>query len=316
MRGFPVIRIRKSRPRWWSYEEFIFTVQRYFIEYGYKCTRIDDIAMEAEVPKGTVYCYVQSKEALFWLALRWAGATFTARPHRSRPIQAPSRRSIQRHVLKLLEQILEPPPINTAPPPRPLEEARAEFRAVLLQIYTRLFENRTAIRLIQRCAHEHPALQDLFMQPRKKAAVVQLAQFLEVHQEYLRRHAQPEVVARTVYATIAFMAVYRKWHAAEIMIRRTREMRDTLLDTLADGMLQQRPPLTPEELEALIPEGEAIDDFDPEYERMQEEKEAAQGFSLLRWLGRPYPDQWDVNPEDVNPEGVNPEDVTPGEDSD
>jgi AcrR family transcriptional regulator len=291
-----VKRIRKSR-RWWSYEEFIFTVQQHFIEYGYRQTRIDDIAMEMEIPKGTVYRYAQSKEALFWLALRWAGQTFSARPHRSRPIPAPSKRSLQRHVLRRLEDILAAPGLIAPTTPLPLEEARAEFRAALAGIYARLFEHRTAIRLIQRCAHEHPSLQDLYLRPRKKPAVARIAQFLAAHREYLWRHSDPAVLARVSYAAVAFLAVYRKWNAGEIMIRRTRAIRDAVLNSLVEGMLQAPKPFTFEDLELRIAEQEELDDF-AEFERMEAEAamKESEEFSLLKWLTRPYPDQWDVVP--------------------
>lgn len=288
-------RIRKSR-RWWSYEEFIFTVQRHFIEYGYRQTHIDDIATEMEIPKGTVYRYAQSKEALFWLALRWAGQTFSARPHRSRPIPAPPKRALQRHVLKRLGDILAAPSLSTSTTPRPLEEARAEFRTALAEIYALLFEHRTAIRLIQRCAHEHPSLQDLYLKPREKPAVARIAQFLAVHREYLWRHSEPAVLARVSYAAVAFLAVYRKWNAGEIMIRRTRAIRDAVLNSLVEGMLQPPKPFTFQDLELRIAEQEDLEDF-AEYERMEAEAEKDSGeFSLLKWLTRPYPDQWDVVP--------------------
>jgi AcrR family transcriptional regulator len=43
-----------------------------FIERGYKDTQMDDIAAALGVAKGTVYVYVESKEALFDLVARCA----------------------------------------------------------------------------------------------------------------------------------------------------------------------------------------------------------------------------------------------------
>src|SRR5438552_18025103 len=43
-----------------------------FIEQGYRRTQMADIAEAMGVAKGTLYLYVESKEALFDLACRWA----------------------------------------------------------------------------------------------------------------------------------------------------------------------------------------------------------------------------------------------------
>ncbi len=45
---------------------------RVFIEQGYRRTQIADVAEALGVAKGTVYLYVESKEALFYAALRYA----------------------------------------------------------------------------------------------------------------------------------------------------------------------------------------------------------------------------------------------------
>jgi len=285
-----VKRTRKSASHTWSYGELIITTQQHFIEYGYKSTHLDDISMAAEIPKGTIYRYAQSKEALFWLALRWADSPYAAKPHKNRPVPAPPKRSIQRYVLRRLGRVRVAPQLDEGPPAHTLEQARVEFRAALAESYKRLFENRTAIRLIQKCSHEHPALEDLFLEPRRKPAVDQLTRFLEVHQEYLRPGIPPSIVARVSFATIAFMAMYRKWSPEEIMYRHPRWIRDTVLDMLPAGVLQ--PALPP----ASDPDEEdELDVFDPEYARQQEEElERSLPGSLLQWLCRPYPDQWDL----------------------
>lgn len=299
-----MIRNRKARARYWSYVEFILVVQRSFIECGYKRTHMDDISLAAEIPKGTIYRYAKSKEALFWLALRWADSPYTARPHRSRPVPAPSMKRIQRDVLARLSAASAAPLLDAGPPARPLEQARSELRAALLETYMRFVENRTALRLIQRCADEHPSLRHLHLAPQKKPAVDLLTRFLEVHREYQRRPEVPsEIVARVIYATVALMAALRSWRPPEVMYRKPRWIRDSLLDILVEGTLgPPKPPPPP-----LDPEDE-LDGYDEEYARLQQEEleRDAENFSLLKWLSRPYPDPldpppgWALEPEETD----------------
>src|SRR6185503_6623676 len=54
-----------------------------FIEQGFRQTRMDDVAEALGVAKGTVYLYVESKEALFDLVCRSADRSF------ERPIELP-----------------------------------------------------------------------------------------------------------------------------------------------------------------------------------------------------------------------------------
>src|SRR4030095_17158399 len=53
-----------------------------FIEQGYARTQMADVAAALGVAKGTVYLYVESKEALFDLVARYADA---ARPFERKP---------------------------------------------------------------------------------------------------------------------------------------------------------------------------------------------------------------------------------------
>jgi AcrR family transcriptional regulator len=51
-------------------QEIVEAAMRLWAEKGYAATRLDDVAAEAGVAKGTIYLYFASKEALFEAALR------------------------------------------------------------------------------------------------------------------------------------------------------------------------------------------------------------------------------------------------------
>ena len=56
------------------FDQLIDTATQVFIEQGYRRTQMADIAEAMGVAKGTLYLYVESKEALFDLTCRWADA--------------------------------------------------------------------------------------------------------------------------------------------------------------------------------------------------------------------------------------------------
>jgi len=51
-------------------DEILAAALRVFSEQGYASTRLEDVAQEAGVSKGTLYCYFDSKEALFRATVR------------------------------------------------------------------------------------------------------------------------------------------------------------------------------------------------------------------------------------------------------
>jgi len=53
-------------------QDLLACATRVFIDQGYRRTQVADIASALGVAKGSVYLYVESKEALFYAALRYA----------------------------------------------------------------------------------------------------------------------------------------------------------------------------------------------------------------------------------------------------
>ena len=54
--------------------QLIACATKMFIEQGYRRTQMEDVAAALGVAKGTLYLYVESKEALFDLVVRCADA--------------------------------------------------------------------------------------------------------------------------------------------------------------------------------------------------------------------------------------------------
>ncbi len=84
-----------------------------FIDQGYRRTQMDDIATAVGVAKGTLYLYVESKEALFDLVLRCADAAPPLPQFAPLPVPTPPPGATLRYVRERLAQH-QPLPTLTA----------------------------------------------------------------------------------------------------------------------------------------------------------------------------------------------------------
>src|ERR671930_2558450 len=84
-----------------------------FIEHGYQRTQMADVAAALGVAKGTLYLYVESKEALFDLVARYADAPRPFGRTPPLPVRTPKPGATVRYVRERL------PGRQGAPGPRP-----------------------------------------------------------------------------------------------------------------------------------------------------------------------------------------------------
>jgi AcrR family transcriptional regulator len=134
------------------FEQVIDAATRVFIELGYRRTQMEDVAKAAGLAKGTLYLYVESKEALFELALRYADAPRPIQAPSTMPVATPEKGSSLRAVRGRLSEKRRPPALSTALGRRVATDTRAELEAIVRELYSILYRNRTGIKLVDRCA--------------------------------------------------------------------------------------------------------------------------------------------------------------------
>lgn len=235
-------RWQRRKPRWqipFPYAELIWTATTSFIERGYHLTHMDDIAREIEVAKGTIYLYVESKEALFYHSLRVADRHVSG--PKIRPRLTPPHDYVRAFAEKRLEEARELPKLNTEEPAPTLGEARARYRDALQQIYKGLRKQKTAIRLIERCAYEHPALAGLALRSTREElpAVGLLSRFLELNRRYVPHDQVIGRLALLTVETLVLHAVYREVDLSQVS-HTNALLRDSVVPLLATGVLRRR----------------------------------------------------------------------------
>ena len=129
------------------FDQLVSAATRVFIESGgFARTQIDDVARALGVAKGTVYLYVESKEALFDLALRHAGRTQPLSEPAELPVKTPPAGATHELVAERIKERGRFPALAQALKTDPPADVQAEVAAVLAGIYDTLYAGRVRIK--------------------------------------------------------------------------------------------------------------------------------------------------------------------------
>jgi AcrR family transcriptional regulator len=197
-------------------KDLIACATRVFIEQGYRRTQIADIAAELGVAKGTVYLYVESKEALFAAVLLWADGEPPGVSELELPLPTPAPEELPRTLARRLASDAIPASLTRALGRARAPDVRAELEEIVADLYAISSRNRTAIKLFDRCGRDHPALASAFYGGGRFAQLEALVTLLEarVRAGQLPPVAAPALVSRFVIETIATWAVHIHWDPA------------------------------------------------------------------------------------------------------
>lgn len=217
--------------------QLIDTATQVFIAQGYRRTQIEDIARALGVAKGTIYGAVQSKEALFDAALRHADGHEPLPDIARLPLPTPKPGSTARWLRARLQQAAENLELAAALQRKRVRDTRAELTALLDDLYERMANDRRGIKLVDRCALDHPELAAIWFGDGRWAQHALIRQYLErrIAGGHLRRVPDVSVAARLLLETLAFWAVHRHWDPAPQPIAEA-EVRDTVIEMLVRSL--------------------------------------------------------------------------------
>ena len=186
---------------------------RVFIEQGYRRTQMADVAKALGVAKGTLYLYVESKDALFDLVARYADDDRSLVEVPALPIRTPRAGATARYVRERLARSQVPAALTAALARSRVPNARAELEEIVCELYEVLARNRRGIKLLDRSAPDHPELAALWFEGARGGLVELLARYLEdrSRRKLLRPVLDARVTARLLIETVVFWAVHRHW---------------------------------------------------------------------------------------------------------
>lgn len=214
-----------------------------FIAQGYRRTQMADVAEVLGVAKGTLYLCVESKEALFDVALRYADAPRPIAAPPTLPVPTPARGRTLRYVQERLASDPASPTLREALGRGRAHASAEELAKIVRELHQAMARNRTGIRLVDRCAAEYPELAKVWFVLGRGALLAQLTTYLEggIRLRRFRAVPDPAVAARLVMETLVFWAVHRHWDPAPQPVD-SRAVEETVVQMLVDALAERTPP--------------------------------------------------------------------------
>jgi AcrR family transcriptional regulator len=221
------------------FEALIDAATAVFLEQGYRRTQVADVAARMGLSKGSVYTYVASKEALFDQVLRHADHSERIDLPAALPVATPATEATLELVRKRLAQEAALPLLTAALSRARVVDVRAELGTVLGELYDALARNRTAIKLLDRCARDYPELAKLWHGGGREAALSLLTRYVDdrTRRGRLRTFEDRAVAVRIVLETLVFWAVHRHWDPSPQSVEESSAKR-TALDFLVRALVK------------------------------------------------------------------------------
>lgn len=236
------------------FDQLIEAATRVLTSQSYGRTKMADIAREMGVAPGTLYLYVESKEALFHLLITRSLLEPDADPPENLPVPTPPpgltleflRNRLTKAVfLPALEKALAGPPpdervLANPPPDEPPGDVRAEVKNIVSEMYDTSVRYRTGINLIERSAKDWPEMYDLFYRVFLRGLIGALTRYLEdrTARGLLRPLPNPSVVARLILETVAWSAVHRHRDTFPVSFG-DKEARETTVEILVNSLVPE-----------------------------------------------------------------------------
>jgi AcrR family transcriptional regulator len=221
-------------------EQLVDAATTVFILQGYARTQMADVAAALGVAKGTLYLYVESKEALFDLVARYADAPrpFAERP--ALPVPTPRPGATVRWVRERVARSQMPDALVRALDRSRVSDVRVELEEIVRELYGTLAANRRGIKLLDRSARDYPELAALWFEGARGGLIAALTRYLEdrARRKYLRPMTDTTVAARLLIETLTFWAVHRHWDAhPQSVDDRTAE--DTVVHFVVNALTEE-----------------------------------------------------------------------------
>jgi AcrR family transcriptional regulator len=192
---------------------------RVFIEKGYQRALMTDVGQNLGLSHAVLYRYVESKEALFHLALLWATDP-DALAGLTIPMPTPAPGETLALVDKWLANTAAYPVLAAALARDHPVDVRQELAAIVDERYEFAERHRRLFALIERSATDLPGLHTLYFVQSRRDQIAALGRYLQrrIDSGVLRPVPDVATAARFIVETIAWFAWHRKGDPDSAMI--------------------------------------------------------------------------------------------------
>jgi AcrR family transcriptional regulator len=177
---------------------------------GLRRARMADVAREMGVAAGSLYNWVESKEALFHWLLEVGPEPGPVAEPATLPIPTPPPGATEARLRDVLGEGMRFPTLETALARRRVTDARGELTAIVSELYDRLAAMRGPASALERSAIDEPELYAVYFQDARRALFAQLTRYVEKRAKagHFARVENATVAARFLVETVASFA----WH--------------------------------------------------------------------------------------------------------
>jgi AcrR family transcriptional regulator len=184
---------------------------RVFGRLGYRGTRMADVASEAGMSSGSVFTYVESKEALFHLVFV-RGFGFLDDKALTLPLPTPLPGETAKVIEESLRAVPNPALREALRRQQPVDIAE-ELRGIIEERYSIQERLWPVLAVIERCAVELPEIEEFYFGQLRVGYFARFADYLEQRTAsgHLRSMPDTALTARLVSESIAWFA----WHRHE-----------------------------------------------------------------------------------------------------
>lgn len=183
---------------------------RVFGRTGLKQARMTDIAREMGVAHGSIYNYVESKEALFLLLVEQWGRPDLTLDGRELPLKTPSMVSIVEQLRERVHDTFPLPSLDAALKRKKAADAGEELRGIVMELFLQTERSRDGATILERSAREVPELFGLFFEQVRRDLFARLTRYVALRMTTGDFHAaDPPTAARFIVESVTFFARHR-----------------------------------------------------------------------------------------------------------
>ena len=212
---------------------------RVFARKGLRRARMADIAREMGVSPGSLYNYVESKEALFaWLVEHGGEPGPVAAPARL-PLPTPRPGELVARLRERLAAGFRLERLDAALARRRVQDARGELTDILHEFWELVVRTRGAIGVVERSALDLPELFAIWFADTRRAFFARVTSYVErrARSGHFRPVADPAVAARLLVESIVFFARHRHGDPDPGLLPGDDAVRDVVIPMLAASLV-------------------------------------------------------------------------------
>lgn len=215
-----------------------------FSRQGYERSQVADVAKVMGVSAGTIYLYVESKEALFDLVIRHTAAEDAEwLDDIEIPVPTPAPGSTVEFLRQVFGRKGQWPLLETALQSRVATDIRAELEGVVREQYRLMTRHRAGLVLLMRSALEFPGLAEVFILGLRKRLLDGLGRYLtaRIAAGQLRPLSDVAATAAVMTQTIAWANLQRPFDPG-LNVFTEQGVENATVDLIVSGLLPNPTP--------------------------------------------------------------------------